>query len=79
MNAELRDGIGQLLLNSGQVHYQAFGVSDGADPEWPTWYAEYTKDTFAEQLGFMQVLHCPVRRPFLTEKCWDSDSLFSVR
>lgn len=50
-----------------------------ADPEWPIWYAEYTKDTFAEQLGFMQVLHCPVRRPFLTEKCWDSDSLFSVR
>jgi len=62
MNTELRDGIGQLLLDTGGAHHKAFEVSDGADPEWPIWYAEYTKDTFAEQFGMSfsksQLIYC---------------------
>ena len=62
MNTELRDGIGQLLLDTGHAHHKAFEVTDGADPEWPIWYAEYTKETFAEQFGMYfsqsQLIYC---------------------
>jgi len=62
MNTELRDGIGKLLVDTGRAHHKAFEVSDGADPEWPIWYAEYTKDTFAEQFGMnfskSQLIYC---------------------
>ena len=51
MNTELRDSIGKLLLDTGRAHHKAFEVTDGADPDWPIWYAEYSKDTFAEQFG----------------------------
>jgi len=68
MNTELRDGIGQLLLDTGRAHHKAFEVSDGADPEWPIWYAEYTKDTFAEQFGMSfsksQLIYCLMNADF---------------
>lgn len=51
MNTELRDSIGKLLLDTGRAHHKAFEVTDGADPDWPIWYAEYSKGTFAEQFG----------------------------
>jgi glutaredoxin len=51
MNTELRDSVGKLLLDTGHAHHKAFEVTDGADPDWPIWYAEYSKDTFAEQFG----------------------------
>ncbi len=33
-----------LLRQSGQAHHQAFLATDGDDPEWPTWYADYLLD-----------------------------------
>ena len=41
MNTELRDDIGKLLLDTGRAHHAAFAETDGVDPEWPIWYAEY--------------------------------------
>jgi glutaredoxin len=62
MNTDLRDGIGKLLQDTGHAHHKAFEVTDGADPDWPIWYAEYAKDTFAEQLGMKfsksQLIYC---------------------
>ena len=62
MNAELRDGIAHLLQETGHAHHQAFEVTDGADPDWPIWYAEYSKDSFAEQYGIditkSQLIYC---------------------
>jgi glutaredoxin len=51
MNTELRDSIGMLLLETGHAHHKAFEVTEGADPDWAIWYAEYSKDTFTEQFG----------------------------
>ena len=51
MNTELRDSIGNLLSDTGHAHHKAFAVTDGADPDWPIWYAEYSRDTFAEQFS----------------------------
>jgi glutaredoxin len=62
MNTELRDGIGKLLLDTGHAHHKAFEVADGADPDWPIWYAEYSRDTFADQFGMnltrSQLIYC---------------------
>jgi NAD(P)H-hydrate epimerase len=41
LNTMLRDELVSLLRESGQAHHQAFLVSNGADDEWPLWYAEY--------------------------------------
>jgi hypothetical protein len=34
--------IAQLLEETGNAHHQAFIETDGYDPEWPLWYADYT-------------------------------------
>ena len=30
-----------LFREVGEAHHQAYIETDGADPEWPLWYAEY--------------------------------------
>ncbi len=68
MNTELRDSIGKLLLNTGHAHHKAFEATNGADPDWPIWYAEYSKDTFAEQFGMnftkSQLIYCLMNADF---------------
>lgn len=68
MNTDLRDGIGRLLLDTGHAHHKAFEVTNGADPDWPIWYAEYAKDTFAEQFGMhftkSQLIYCLMNADF---------------
>ena len=62
MNTELRDNIAALLTETGQAHYKAFEETDGADPDWPIWYAEHARDKFAERLGMefykSQLIYC---------------------
>jgi glutaredoxin len=62
MNTELRDNIGELLLDTGRAHHKAFEATAGADPEWPIWYAEHSRDTFAKQFGMKltksQLIYC---------------------
>jgi hypothetical protein len=31
----------ELFRETGEAHHQAYIETDGADPEWPLWYAEY--------------------------------------
>lgn len=33
--------LAELLMETGQLHHEAFIETDGADPEWPLWYADY--------------------------------------
>ena len=40
MDTELRDNIAGFLVQTGQAHHKAFEATDGADPDWPIWYAE---------------------------------------
>lgn len=30
-----------LFQEAGHAHHEAFLATDGADPEWPLWYADY--------------------------------------
>ena len=32
-----------LLREVGEAHHQAYIETDGADPEWPLWYADYLR------------------------------------
>ena len=68
MNTELRDNIGKLLSATGHAHHKAFEVTDGADPDWPIWYAEYSKDTFADQFGMSftksELIYCLMNASF---------------
>ncbi len=43
MNEKKRE-IADLLIETGHAHHQAFIETDGADPEWPLWYADYLLD-----------------------------------
>lgn len=40
-----------LLLEAGEAHHKAYSATDGADEDWPIWYAEYLRDRLAELLG----------------------------
>ena len=51
MNVELRDQIVEILVETGNAHHEAFAATDGADPDWPVWYAEHAKDGFARLFG----------------------------
>ena len=38
----------ELLAEAGSDHHRAFAESDGADPEWPAWYANWLLDRLPE-------------------------------
>jgi len=40
-----------ILRQAGHDHHQAFIKTDGDDPEWPLWYAEYLEDKLPDYLG----------------------------
>lgn len=39
-----------LFKEAGTAHHTAFIEVDGADADWPIWYAEYLRDRLAELL-----------------------------
>ena len=51
MNTGRRDGIAALLVETGKAHHDAFASTNGKDPDWPIWYADYLKDRLAEHFG----------------------------
>lgn len=49
--SERNNEIEDLLLQTGKAHHEAFLEVNGADPDWPLWYAEYLKDRLPKILG----------------------------
>lgn len=43
--------IGELVQSVAEAHHQAFIEVDGADPDWPIWYAEHLVDDLNALLG----------------------------
>lgn len=62
MNTELRDAIAAILTETARAHDEAFAASDGEDPDWPVWYANYARDKIAETAGMeftkSQLVYC---------------------
>jgi NAD(P)H-hydrate epimerase len=40
-----------LFKRTGKAHHKAFLETDGADPDWPLWYAEFLHDKLPDILG----------------------------
>lgn len=40
-----------LFQEVGQKHHEAFRETDGVDPEWPLWYADWLADKLPALLG----------------------------
>lgn len=44
------DRVAALLQRTAEAHHQAFRATDGADPDWPAWYADYLVQNGAGEL-----------------------------
>ncbi len=65
MNKDLSARIADLLTETAQAHHKAFESSDGEDPEWPIWYADFLRDRLANEFGFeytrSRLIYCLIR------------------
>jgi hypothetical protein len=43
--------LAELLRQTRHAHHQAYLATNGADPDWPTWYADYLVDNLPSHLG----------------------------
>jgi glutaredoxin len=50
MDAELQKNIAALMVETGKAHHHAFAATDGADPDWPIWYADHLQVPLSEML-----------------------------
>jgi hypothetical protein len=41
----------ELFRETGEAHHQAYIETDGFDPEWPLWYADYLRERIGPLLG----------------------------
>lgn len=41
---DLRGQLEDLFHEGGEAHHRAYIETDGADPEWPLWYADYLRE-----------------------------------
>jgi hypothetical protein len=46
----LRDTVAGLLHQTAEDHHVAYQASDGADPDWPIWYADHLLELGLETL-----------------------------
>ena len=47
---EIKNALVALLTETSEVHHKAFADTDGEDPEWPMWYADYMIAKLSELL-----------------------------
>ncbi len=45
------DELEALFRDTNTAHHHAFAATDGADPEWARWYAQYLSSRVASLLG----------------------------
>jgi hypothetical protein len=46
-----QDRLAELLSRTAEAHHRAFAATDGADPDWPAWYASYLLENGFEDLA----------------------------
>lgn len=47
----LEQQLTDLFRETGEAHHEAFIKTEGEDPEWPLWYADYVLEPLRELLG----------------------------
>jgi NAD(P)H-hydrate epimerase len=48
---KLTEELANVLNETAEAHHKAFAASDGEDPEWPIWYADYLLDRMRMMLN----------------------------
>ncbi len=43
--------LAQLFRHAAMAHHEAYSATDGDDPDWPLWYADYLYDKLPDHLG----------------------------
>lgn len=68
MDTELRERLVELFRETGHAHHEAFASTDGADPDWPIWYAEHLQTSLeaALRVSFTrsQLIYCLMNADF---------------
>ena len=68
MDAELQKNIAALMVETGKAHHHAFAATDGADPDWPIWYAGYLQVPLTKVLQTpftkSQLIYCVMNADF---------------
>lgn len=61
-NDALRVRVRDLFIETGAAHHEAFASTNGEDPDWPIWYADYLRDKINDLLGAAltrsQLIYC---------------------
>ena len=50
-NKQLIDELANLLNDTAEAHHKAFAATEGEDPDWPIWYADYLLDKMRKMLN----------------------------
>jgi NAD(P)H-hydrate epimerase len=50
-NKKLIDELANLLNETAEAHHKAFAATEGEDPDWPIWYADYLLDKMRQMLN----------------------------
>jgi len=50
-DTSLAQQIEELFREAGGAHHQAYIDTDGEDPEWPLWYADFVHERLGQLLG----------------------------
>ena len=50
-NTDLAHQLEDLFRKAGSAHHQAYLETDGVDPEWPLWYADYLREKLGKLLN----------------------------
>ena len=68
INQRLHAQLTRLLKESEREHRAAFAATDGDDPEWPLWYADYLQKPLEQALdtefGKSQLIYCLMNADF---------------
>jgi glutaredoxin len=68
MSIEVRNKLVDVLATTAHAHHAAFAATDGADPEWPIWYAENLQQPLGDALGLAftksQLVYCVMNADF---------------
>ena len=49
-NEKLIDELAYLLNETAEAHHKAFAATEGEDPDWPLWYADYLLEKMRKML-----------------------------
>lgn len=62
MNDRQINDLAELLREAAREHHNAFLATNGADPDWPIWYANFLQQLLSERLGLdytrSQLVYC---------------------